>query len=442
VLNGDLRRLGLLLGAAFILGIPFGVAGWTLFAAALFFIFGQQREFKELERWSQHPLTRPQQQRESWQDIASTLFRSLSNSRGRTHAALRQLEDMRTLSEALPDAAVVLDGNGNIERHNQAAERLLKLTTADRGANLAALIRQPDFIALLRGQLGEELIEFSSPFEEATRLEARRIRFPDERVLVLVRDVTQLNRLLSMRQDFIANVSHELRTPLTVIVGYIETLTNEDLDPDPVRDLVQKLASPSKRMQALVDDLLLLTRLEASPNPTEAELIAVNMNSLIESVVVDAQALSQGKHEFRLDLDCESAVLGIESELHSTCSNLVSNAVRYSPDGGVIEVSWNAIGDRARFSVSDQGIGIPPEHLSRLTERFYRVDLAKARTRGGTGLGLAIVKHVLKRHNSFLEVESELARGSRFYFDIPAQQLNGDTAPLREAHKHWSKEKP
>ena len=436
MLNADLRRLALLLGAAFILGIPFGVAGWTLFAAALFFIFQQQREFKELERWSQRPLTRPQQQRESWQDIASPLFRSLSNSRERTHAALRQLEDMRTLSEALPDAAVVLDSNGNIERHNQAAERLLKLTTADRGANLAALIRQPDFIALVHGQVSEELIEFSSPFVEATRLEARRIRFPDERALVLVRDVTQLNRLLSMRQDFIANVSHELRTPLTVIVGYIETLTNEDLDPDTVRELVQKLVSPSRRMQALVDDLLLLTRLEASPNPTEAELIAVNMNSLIESVVVEAQGLSQGKHEFRLDLDCESAVLGIESELHSACSNLISNAVRYSPDGGVIEVSWNAMGDGARFSVSDQGIGIPPEHLSRLTERFYRVDLAKARTRGGTGLGLAIVKHVLKRHNSLLQVESELARGSRFYFDIPPQQLNRDTAPLREAHKH------
>ena len=238
-----------------------------------------------------------------------------------------------------------------------------------------------------------------------------------------MRDVTQLNRLLSMRQDFIANVSHELRTPLTVIVGYIETLTSEDLDHETTRALVEKLQSPSKRMQALVDDLLLLTRLEASPNPTSEELVSIDMQTLIDAVVNDAQGLSQGKHDIAVNIESDARVLGIENELHSACSNLISNAIRYSPDGGPIEVSWTPIQSGARFSVRDHGIGIPPEHLSRLTERFYRVDLAKARIRGGTGLGLAIVKHVLKRHNSELRVDSELAAGSTFYYDFPPSQL-------------------
>jgi two-component system phosphate regulon sensor histidine kinase PhoR len=228
-----------------------------------------------------------------------------------------------------------------------------------------------------------------------------------------------------MRQDFIANVSHELRTPLTVIVGYVEALVNEDLDRETTRSIVEKLQSPTVRMRALVDDLLLLTRLESSPSPGSEELTQVDMRGVIKAIASDGRALSGGRHKISCTVESTACVIGIEQELFSACLNLMTNAVRYSPDGGDIEVSWVDLSTGgARFSVKDQGIGIPPEHLSRITERFYRVDLAKSRVRGGTGLGLAIVKHILKRHNSELKILSELAKGSTFYCDFPETQLN------------------
>lgn len=422
-MNSDLRSLAALLAIALLVGLIFSELGWALFVAATIFIILQQRQLTAFARWSTKPLSRPLNTRASWQALANTLFQSISRSRRRTHSALRQLQAMRTLSEALPDAAVVINASGNIEQYNDTARALLNLDRADRGANLAALIRQPDFVALIRGRAVDDLVEFASPFADDRRLEARRISFGDHQALILVRDVTQLNRLLSMRQDFIANVSHELRTPLTVIVGYLETLTSENLDPATIQTLVEKLVSPSRRMQALVDDLLLLTRLEASPSPTEEELVAIDMPALIDTVVAEARGISQGKHEIKVDIHRGAKVLGVESELHSACANLVANAVRYSPDGGPIEVSWSPADNAMRFSVRDHGIGIAPEHLTRLTERFYRVDLAKARIRDGTGLGLAIVKHILKRHDSQLQIDSELAAGSTFYYDIPPRQL-------------------
>lgn len=214
-----------------------------------------------------------------------------------------------------------------------------------------------------------------------------------------------------------------MRTPLTVIVGYLETLVSDPLDQETTMALIDKLSSPTRRMQALVDDLLLLTRLEASPTPSGDELGPVDMIRVIESAVADAKVLSAGAHELRIHIDSQARVLGVERELHSACLNLVSNAVRYSPDGGAIEVFWSEVPGGARFAVRDHGLGIPREHLSRLTERFYRVDLARSRVRGGTGLGLAIVKHVLKRHNTELEVESELNVGSTFFCDFPASGL-------------------
>lgn len=422
-MNRDLLLLAGLLIAALPIGLLAGATGWALFAAAAVFIVIQQREFQALQRWSQKPLSRPDNRRDSWQSLANTMFRSIGHSRRRAHDALRQLRAVRTANAALPDAAVVLNAAGNIEQYNEAAKSLLRLKSVDRGASLASLIRQPEFVALTRGRVEDNLIEFASPFTEGTQLEARRIAFSDRQALILVRDVTQLNRLLSMRQEFIANVSHELRTPLTVIVGYIETLVNEELDEETMHTVIGKLGSPSNRMQALVDDLLLLTRLESSPNPTNSELVAVAMPTLIDSVVADARSLSQDKHQIRVSIECDAGFLGIENEVFSACSNLVANAIRYSPDGGSIDVSWTPVAGGARFAVRDQGIGIPAEHLSRLTERFYRVDLATSRIRGGTGLGLAIVKHILKRHHSRLQVTSQLGVGSTFYFDLSQDQL-------------------
>ncbi len=417
-----LLLLGLALLAAAV-GWFSGYYGWSFFGAAVVWSLGQYRERRLLARWARQPLSRPRNEQDAWQRLSAPIYQALRRARSRHALTLRRFKSLRSMTDALPDAAIILDDQGNIENLNIAARNMLNLAPGDRGHNLAALVREPEFVSLVRNQVDGDLVEFSSPFDEDARFEARRIEMTPEQSMILVRDVTELNRLLSMRQDFIANVSHELRTPLTVIVGYIETLMNEDLDRETTLELVNKLLSPTARMRALVDDLLLLTRLESSPSPSADELAPVDMNVLMNAIVGDARALSGGRHDIRVNQKTRTQVLGIDSELHSACLNLVTNAVRYSPDGGDICVSWEEIPGGARFSVKDTGMGIAKEHLSRITERFYRVDLAQARVRGGTGLGLAIVKHVLKRHNSQLQVDSELAKGSTFYCDFPTAQL-------------------
>lgn len=415
--------VAMLVSASLMLGWLTDAFGWSFAAGVLIWAALQQREKKHLVSWAGRPLARPANVLDSWQALSTALYRTIRNSRERNRTTLTRMRALRLITHVLPDAALVLSPSGEIENLNTAAGKLLNLEAADRGHNLSSLVRQPEFVALLRGRITDNHVEFTSPINDATRLEARRVLMDDGRALVLVRDVTELNRLLSMRQDFIANVSHELRTPLTVIVGYVETLLNEDLDPDTAGALVAKLRPPTSRMRALVDDLLLLTRLEASPNPDRNELDAVAMPGLLGSVVNDGRALSAGRHEITLDVSSRARVIGIENELFSACLNLLTNAVRYSPDGGAVQVSWRDVAGGARFAVQDHGMGIPAEHLSRITERFYRVDLAKSRVRGGTGLGLAIVKHVLKRHNSELQITSRLAEGSTFFCDFPETQL-------------------
>ena len=429
----DLVFALMLICAAVIFGWLTDAYGWCFFFALSGWTVLQLREQRHLQRWSTKPLGRPENELQSWQTISNRLYQSLQDSRQRIRRILNNLKALKLVTDALPDAVIVVTETGDIDNLTRAAGQLLNLHTRDRGHSLASLVRQPEFIALSKGQIDGDLVEFTSPLNDAVRLEARRVLMGDDLALLLVRDVTQLNRLLSMRQDFIANVSHELRTPLTVIVGYVETLLSEDLDRATTLDLVEKLRSPTTRMRALVDDLLLLTRLESSPNPSGDEVDLVDMRSLMNAIASDARALSAGRHEISCEAESTASVIGIDHELHSACLNLVTNAVRYSPDGGNIAVKWEDVEGGARFSVSDQGIGIPPEHISRITERFYRVDLAKSRVRGGTGLGLAIVKHVLKRHHSELQIESVLARGSTFYCDFPESQLHRSNAtPMEE----------
>jgi two-component system, OmpR family, phosphate regulon sensor histidine kinase PhoR len=413
-----------LLAAALILGSVTGAWTLMLLLAVIVWLILQQRELRALSRWAERPLQRPVNRLGSWQLVSERLYRGVRRSRRRTARTLDRFRALRVVTTALPDAAVVIDHTGEIENFNLAAEEFLHLKSSDRGANLTALVRQPELVALIKGRRQDGLVEFASPFDDGRRLEARRIVIDERSMLILVRDVTQLNRLLTMRQDFIANVSHELRTPLTVVVGYLETMADDELDLETVRALLAKLESPTMRMRALVDDLLLLSRLEASPLPARDELDSIDMFSVIRGCLSEARVLSEGRHQFDTDCDPSIRLLGVENEIYSAVLNLVTNAVRYSPDGGTIAVTWQRTGDGGRLTVTDQGIGIAPEHLDRITERFYRVDLAKSRVRGGTGLGLAIVKHVIKRHRSTLRVESELGCGSVFYCDFPPQQLD------------------
>lgn len=418
------RMAGLGVAAlAVVAGIAFDALGWALFAAALTALVLQQRAFAGLARWARQPLRRPRLADAGLQQAGESLRLALLRSRRRTGNALRQLSRIRGLTAALPDAIVLVDGDGNIQAFNEASESLLHLNGQDIGSNLGALLRHPEAVSLMK-QPGDATIEIASPVVEGQRLELRRIKVAEGQDLVLARDVTHLNRLLSMRQDFIANVSHELRTPLTVVVGYLEAIEEGPVDEATLRHLVGKLASPTRRMQALVDDLLMLTRLESSPNPQPDDLVPIDINELVDGVLEEVGGLTTSQHRINRRMLTDLRVLGIRKELHSACSNLITNAVKYSPHGGDIDITWSPNGaDGALLEVRDQGMGIPPEHLSRLTERFYRVDLAGARVRGGTGLGLAIVKHVLKRHNTQLQVESEVGQGSRFYCHFDADQL-------------------
>ena len=309
---------------------------------------------------------------------------------------------------------------GEIQDFNTAARKLLRLTAKDRGIGLGTVVRQPEFVKFLRDGTEDEQIEIKSPFAADRTLETRRFEVKGGRTIVLVRDITELNRLLTMRQDFIANVSHELRTPLTVIGGYLETMLDTDELTETRLALTGRLQSPLRRMQNLVDDLLLLSRLESTQ--AGSDLSSVAIPALVERALRELQGLITDDITINCDMATHVCVQGVESELYSVCINLITNAVRYSPEGGKITISYQTLPEArrptVRLQVSDTGIGIPPEHLSRLTERFYRVDLEGARTRGGTGLGLAIVKHVLLRHNTSLNIESTLGVGSSFYCDF------------------------
>lgn len=384
----------------------------------ILWVFPHARELARFHAWSRHPIRRPDNSAELWQEPIVRVFRAMRQLRTRMRRLLSRLRYVRSATEALPDGAILIKHNGEIEMFNAAAQTLLGLSARDVGQNFVSLVRNPEIAALVNGQATEGLVEITATHSNL-QLEVRRIDIDEARVLILARDVSQLNRLLSMRQDFVANVSHELRTPLTVILGYLESLDDETLDQEQLRALMARLRPPAKRMKVLVEDLLLLTRLESSPKPSQTDVDMVSVAPMLEAIAADARQMSNGQHKITVEADPTLRLRGSEFELHSAFSNLVGNAVRYSPNGGDINVRWFATPEGPRFEVEDHGMGIPAQHLARITERFYRVDLSGSRARGGTGLGLAIVKHVLKRHDATLGVQSELNKGSLFFCVFP-----------------------
>ncbi len=416
----DTLLLAGLTSVALLIGAIVGQIGWSLFVATAIWAITQQVELGRLIEWAKHPITRPTNQLDSWYAASNPAYQYIKRERVRSRGFLQRLRELSTLSEAIPDAAILVGSMGEIQDFNPAARKLLRLGSRDRGLGLATVVRQPDFVRFLRAGSEDEQIEIRSPFDAERTLEARRFNVDGGRIIVLVRDITELNRLLTMRQDFVANVSHELRTPLTVVSGYLETMLSEDEDTETRLALASRLSSPLKRMQSLVDDLLLLSRLESSP--AGADLMQVDLPAVIERALRETRPLADERFTLTSNIDSMQHILGVESELYSVCINLLTNALRYSPEGGTITISYQNLPDSAgphtRLTVTDTGVGIAPEHLNRLTERFYRVDLAGSRTRGGTGLGLAIVKHVLRRHHTALQIDSTLGEGSSFYCDF------------------------
>jgi two-component system phosphate regulon sensor histidine kinase PhoR len=423
----ELILAAILFALALAVGIWWGVLGWTLFVGLSIWVGVQCLEYRKVALWARRPLRRPSNGSDFWFALAYRPFRSLNRERQRTRNVVARLREVLTLVEGMPDAVVILAPTGEIEGFNTAARDLLELTDADVGLGLATVVRSPDFVEFLRMDVNDDPLEFISPFDPERNFEARRFNVDTGRTVVMVRDITTLNRLLTMRQNFVANVSHELRTPVTVVAGYLETILDEDQPADLRLELTKRFSGPLRRMQSLVDDLLLLTRLESTAAPEHQDVLA--MPRVIDAALAEVQNLLSRPDQVTVEINTDKRILGVETELHSVCTNLIANALRYSPDGGDVIVSWSDLGDKVRLAVADSGVGIAPEHIDRLTERFYRVDLAGARSRGGTGLGLAIVKHVLRRHDSELQVESTLGAGSLFYCDFyPSSDPASDPA--------------
>jgi two-component system phosphate regulon sensor histidine kinase PhoR len=337
------------------------------------------------------------------------------------------MERFRLAAEALPEGVVILDPGGTIEWINPRAELLLGLDgRRDIGMPVAHLVREPEFIAFLERQRnGGEAQEPLTvrPLRSPGRvLHIRGAPFSAGRTLLLVEDLTQLDRLETVRRDFVANVSHEMRTPLTVVLGFLETARDgvADTPPEEVIHYLDLALDHARRMQRLIEDLLTLSTLETDAPPQEE---AVDVAALLAAVREETEALSGGRHAIVLENSGPAVLFGSSRELHSAFSNLASNAVRYTPGGGRITLRWLQRDGGAVFEVVDTGIGIDSRHIPRLTERFYRVDRGRSRDSGGTGLGLAIVKHVLERHQAKLVVQSRLGSGSCFAVLFPAKRI-------------------
>ena len=358
-----------------------------------------------------------------WEEIFASLYQELrKHSRSQSQLS-STLERLRHATSALPDGVVVLNTKNEIEWFNEPAEQRLGLKRQhDESQPIYYLVRQAEFVQYLQKEDYSEPLKLKSWRSPDITLEMQVIPFASKQKLLICRDVSALEKTEVMRRDFIANVSHELRTPLTVIGGFLETISDmpEAISPDmqPYFDMMQ---GQTTRMRRIIEDLLTLSSIEN--NITLKDETEIRMPLLLQQLTNDGKALSQGQHTITLHAETDVGVLGSHNELVSAMANLVSNAVRYTPPQGKIDIYWQLRGDQAVFSVQDTGIGIEPHHLPRLTERFYRVDSSRSRDTGGTGLGLSIVKHILQHHQASLQIDSQPGQGSRFSFVFPAERV-------------------
>ncbi len=329
------------------------------------------------------------------------------------------LQHMEQAISALPEGVVILDETYHIEWCNPLAEQHFGVDCKrDIGQQITYLARQPEFVQYLALHDFNEPMVLRGTRQNGLSLSIKLIHYGNSKLLLISSDITHLERIETMRRDFVANVSHELRTPLTVVTGFVETLNDmPNLENGMVRRALYLMSEQARHMERLVDDLLALSRLEDVRNALQEEIL--DMSVFLHTLYQEGQTLSAEKHVLRLELLSSSNLLGSRDELHSAFVNLISNAIRYTPQGGHILISWYAQGDQLVFSVQDSGIGIAQKHIPRLTERFYRVDRSRSRETGGTGLGLAIVKHIASRHQAQLEIVSEEGRGSTFRIVFP-----------------------
>ncbi|MDX3906881.1 MAG: phosphate regulon sensor histidine kinase PhoR [Pigmentiphaga sp.] len=408
-----------------------GNFSWAVFSFGLgLLLFWHLWQLSRVIRWTRDLQRPPPPSAGLWDEALARIYRHLRNQERQLSLLEGNVQGFLAAAQALPDGLVTLDQEFHIDWCNRIARQHLGLRLpADRGQSLLNLVRSPEFVNYARQDDWPAPVLLRSPGGGERLLMAQLISYNKHQRMLLTRDVTQIEKLETTRRDFVANVSHELRTPLTVLSGFLETLRDmpaEALSEDQREQYLKLMHDQAQRMQAIVADLLTLSTLESSPT-TDPQ--PVNMPALIETALSQARALSSGRHEFSSEIDATLDILGTGTEISSAISNLLVNAVRYTPEGGHITVTWGREADgSARYAVKDTGIGIAAHHLPRLTERFYRVDRGRSRESGGTGLGLAITKHIAMRHEAELDIASELGQGSTFMLRFPESRVVAERA--------------
>jgi two-component system, OmpR family, phosphate regulon sensor histidine kinase PhoR len=359
----------------------------------------------------------------SWQELSAALYRLVRTTKLSQSQLNLALDRFQQAAAAMTDGFIILDEHGGIEWCNPVAQRHFSLNPeVDRGTDITYFVRQPEFALYVESQDYNEPLIMRGARSQDLVLAVQLIPYGNAQKLIVSRDITQWERAESARRDFVANVSHEMRTPITVLSGFLETLSDmKTIEPKLLTRSMSLMQSETKRMQHLVEDLLMLAQLENGPAMIDSD--TVDVVALVAELIREARILSSGKHDIQAQLRSDARLHGNLHEIRSAFGNLVSNAVRYTPEGGSVALSWSMENGLPIFVVTDTGPGIEAKHIPRLTERFYRVDRSRSRASGGTGLGLAIVKHILNRHQARLEISSEVGKGSRFAAVFPAERL-------------------
>lgn len=415
-----LLLLGALVAALF--GITWGL-GFSLLLLLIADLYNA-RNLLDLNQWlRRHDLGSMPHSLGLWGQVFTQLHRLEKHSEQSQQKLRDALVRFQNAGAVLPNGVIVIDENDRILWCNPCAETHFGIRLdQDRDQSLTYLVRHPDFVYHLSGNHPDKplLLKLDQPSKRTLAIQV--VPYSAHERLLVSLDLSQMERDEEVRRDFVANVSHELRTPITVLGGFIETLQDgPELDQATRNRIFNTMQSQTQRMQELVEELLLLSRLESDQEASTND--AVEVGQLMRQVAQSAEHLSQGRHTIEVTIQSHDSILGSSKELLSAFSNLVSNAVRYTPDGGTIRLSWSREQGAGVFSVQDNGIGIEKEHIPRLTERFYRVDRARSRDTGGTGLGLAIVQRIAMRHDATLNITSELGKGSLFRVVFPETRL-------------------
>ena len=423
-LTTELRWFVFILVLIAVFGNNFGILYESIIVFLLIYIGWLYLQVTQLESWLtsfRHHGQRVNTFSGVWGDIADEVTRIYNNynkDKSRLQTVVQRVQEM---TSALDDGVVLIDKRSNIEWWNIEAGKLFNFQDLDKGHRLENIIRHPLFVKYFESGDYSEPLEIEGLRREQQHLEFRIHTFGQGERLVVIREITRVKKLLEMRKDFVGNVSHELRTPLTVIRGYIETLADMPNLPLPLEKALTQMEQQGQRMTNLINDLITLSRLETDTIDNSQE--SVDIAGLIDTILSDAKTLSGGKHLISRSGAEGIKLLGNANQLHSAISNLVMNAVKYSPEGCQVSVDVKMFGNECIVSVIDNGTGIDSRHLPRLTERFYRVDDGRASSMGGTGLGLAIVKHVLFRHEAELKIRSMLGKGSTFSCHFPRHRV-------------------